>query len=422
MKKKIILIIVLFLLVASSGTYLYITDKHNKELEAIKLAEEEERLRLEEEARQKELARLKKIEEANEIFDQRLIEIAEENSVTGISIAIFDDGEIIHTANYGYQDKANNILTNDNTKYRIASISKNITCVGLMKLYEEGLFELDDYIKDVTGIDYDSSKGRVTFKDLLTHTAGIMDYGSKYNAALQGARLSIDEALSDAHASYNVGEEYQYSNFGMSSVGAIIEHLTGEYFGRYMRLFFEELDIDAAYSSDLITDTESIAKLYDGSNIYDVSNWFKKSSYYESYGLGNSYLQGDCELIISASDLAKIAIALSNGGYYEDKQILKQETLDLMFDEYIDVYNDETGAYRYTEGLSCHNFKTLVEGRQIHGHTGGALGVISAMYFDIEDHNGIIILDNGAKNIKNENGNNCLLYDLVNECYKDYFN
>ena len=125
----------------------------------------------------KEDEQIKQLEEENKIdinqanlnFDNAMNKIVKDNDLIGISIVIFEEENIIHTYNYGYADKENNILVNDNTKYRIASISKLISTMGLMKLYDEGLFDLNDSIKEVTNIDFHED---TTFKDLLTHRAG----------------------------------------------------------------------------------------------------------------------------------------------------------------------------------------------------------------------------------------------------------
>lgn len=358
-----------------------------------------------------------RINSLNEQFNVFLEDVAKENDVVGMSVVVFKDGKILDSFNYGYGDVSNNIKTDDNTKYRIASISKVVTAIGLMRLYDEGLFKLDDKIDDVLNID---AYGDVTFKHLLTHTSGLYDSDTFYLAAAS-THLSLEYVVKNSFSNYAPGQHYEYTNFGMASVGAIIEHLTGEYFIDYMRDIFEELNIDAGYTADTIDDVNSIAKLYEGGEINDPKTWIKNSDFYKGYGLGNNYLAGAGDLIISASDLAKIAMALCNEGNYNGVQLLSKEATKLMLTDNFEYY-DYSGNYKYTEGLSCHNFKGMVKGREIHGHTGSAYGVKTAMYFDPTDKTGVVILDNGASTYTNDEGYNSLLYAVVNETYNLYFN
>ena len=355
--------------------------------------------------------------QANLNFDNAINKIAKDNELIGISIVIFEEENIIHTYNYGYADKENNILVNDNTKYRIASISKLISTMGLMKLYDEGLFDLNDSIKEITNIDFHED---TTFKDLLTHRAGIDDDSSAYLQALHGSKHNIDYVIRNSQHYESNNKEYKYSNLGISSLGAIIEKLTDKHFGIYMHDFFNDLDIDAAYQRDLIKDKDNISNVYDDAgNIYRIKDWFRTSDYYNAYGLYNSYLQADCELIISAKDLAKLAMILANNGELNNKQILKEETIKLMLEEYVDVYSEEN-EYLYTEGLSCHKFKKLLDNRIIYGHIGSALGCSNALWFDPISHTGIVILDNYVPKEK-ENNINIILNQILNEYNNNYF-
>lgn len=420
-KRRIPLLIYIIILVCLiiSGFYIKkeIDNKEALRLQEIQ-KEEEERKQLEEE-------RIKKGKEealinAKTTFDKNVTDIAKQYGIIGMSVAIFEENEIIHTFNFGFADRENEILVNDNTKYRIASTSKLVSTIGLMRLYDQGLFKLDDYIKDITGINFDSEQGRITFKNLLTHTAGFDDDALVYTRATYGQIYDIDTVLENSHSKQYYGI-YKYSNLGIGSIGAIIERFTDTNFGEYMRNLFLDLNIDAAYSNDLISDQESISKIYneETKSVVDIQNWNYTSDHYNKYGLYNSYLQAHGDLIISAKDLAKFGILMANQGQLDDKQILKEETVELMLKGYIDNYDNE-GNYWYTEGLSCHNFKTLLNDREIYGHTGNAYGAITALWFDPKTHTGIVILDNYAPAIK-ENNTNVFLKSVLEECYNDFF-
>lgn len=415
MKIKVIIIVILISLISISSFGLYSLKKVNDELDkALKQADEKENLL-------NELIEYNKahpFKDADiDLYEENLKKIAEDNNVVGMSIVVFHNEDILETYNYGYSDKADNILANDDTKYRIASISKVITTIGLMRLYDKGYFKLNEKIDDVINT---NCYGDVTFKDLLTHTSGIYD-SYAFNRAASGERYTLEYVIANSFYNDKPGSNYEYTNLGLASVGGIIEHLTGEYFEDYMRDLFLELGIDASYVADTISDKNNIAKLYDvaDGSINDPKTWWKTSEFYKSYGLGNSYLTGCGDLMISAKDLAKFAMALCNEGSYDGIQILSAKATELMLTDNFDYYVGDT--YKYSEGLSCHNFKTLVDNREIHGHTGAAYGVYTAMYFDPSDNTGVIILDNGASRIQNEKGYVSLLYDIANLTYKEFF-
>lgn len=424
--KNTITIVLVYLISIVTAFYGYFVDTNRKQEEARLLAIQKEQ------ERQAAIAYLEPVrneaqnnmvypfEEANlDEYDSLIESIAKKYNVEGMSVAVFYKNTILHTYNRGYADRQDEILVDDNTKFRIASISKVITAMNLMRLYDEGYFELDDSIEELTGLQYDSAYGVVTFKDVLTHTAGLCDSATYLNAT-DGVRVNINDVLKASHTGSRVGSSYLYTNFGMASLASVIEVFTGEFFHDFTRDWFVSLGLDASYVNTYIEDKDSIASIYSGSSVYRTKELFKNKEFYESYGLGSTYLQGDGNLIISASDLARLAMILANEGKLDGKQVLKAETVGKMLDGYIDVANDIGGIW-YTEGLSCHNFHDLVKGREIHGHTGSAWGAITAMYFDPNEHTGVVILDNQASAAMDETHNRKVLKEIAQETYDAFF-
>ena len=105
----------------------------------------------------------------------------------GISVMVIKDGKTAVRENFGYADVENNMKVKDNTVFRIFSMTKPITAVALMKLYDEGKFDIDDkiskYIPDFEWamvyspelgthfLDFQSEE--MSIRNLLTHTSGI---------------------------------------------------------------------------------------------------------------------------------------------------------------------------------------------------------------------------------------------------------
>ena len=108
---------------------------------------------------------------------------------TGASVAIIEHGEIKEIRNYGYADKEERKPVTDQTRFKIASISKTVTSYAVMQLVEQGKLDLDVPVNKYL-TEYGENK--VTLRMLLFHTAGLTgsnEFG--YTMPLPG----IDEAL-----------------------------------------------------------------------------------------------------------------------------------------------------------------------------------------------------------------------------------
>ncbi len=350
----------------------------------------------------------------SENFTERLNKIYSDYGITGMSVAIFGGGRIIHTENIGYSDAESKTPCTDNTRYRIASTSKLISTMVVMTLCDDGRIDLNSDLSDVTGIKFDrNNKEKIKLQHLLTHTAGIIDTYI-YEQAIT-SKYSIDYILSTAHNGYEPGEIYNYSNFGAGAIGAVVEKITGEFFHDYAdKALFEPLGMDAGYLIDLIEDKESCATLYDyDGEVFHVPTWKRNRNYYESFGLGNSYMTAQCELIISAPDLARLGIVLAGDGTLEGKTVLSEASVEAMNKSYFSTPN-------FDMGLNVRIYDDLIEGRIMYGHPGNALGAITGLYYDRTDGTGVAFLTNRCGMHIDENGFYKALKDTIDAAYECY--
>lgn len=350
----------------------------------------------------------------SELFTEMLNKVYTDYGITGMSVALFCNGEIIHTENIGYSDTYTMTPCTDNTRYRTCSVSKLISTMVLMTLCDEGMIDPYSDLTEVTGIQYDGDNTeKIKLWHLLTHTSGIIDNDRYYDAPKE--RYNIDYILSTAHTKCEPGTTYIYSNFGAGTIGSIVERLTGEFFHDYAdEVLFEPLGMDAGYIIDLIDDKASCATLYghDGS-IYHVPTWGRNRIYYESFGLGNSYLTAQCELLITASDLARLGIVLAGDGTVDGKQVLSKESVDLINSPYFSCDD-------FDMGLNVRIYDDLIEGRIIYGHPGNALGVIAGLYYDRNDGTGVAFLTNHCLTYTYQNGVYKAIKDTLDAAYQCY--
>lgn len=331
-----------------------------------------------------------------ESFSAALDKAFNQYYVTGMSVAVFKDDEILYTYSNGYADEENGIAFTENTRSRIASISKMVTSMIMMTLYDEGKITPDSVLSEVTGLPFDvAGQQPVKLWHLMTHTAGFVDISAFTSKGSQ----DLNYLLSRSRNGYEPGTVYSYTNFGAGTAGAVIERLTGEYFYDYAdRILFKPLGMDAGYNIEMISDKESVAKLYDyDGTVTDVQHWNRNKAFYNHIGLGNSCYCAQCELIINVKDLARLGMLMTNDGTIDGVTILSPGAVDLMEQRYF-----STGYYDM--GLSVRIYDDLIDGRTIYGHNGIAFGAITGLYYDPIEKTGIAIITNGCYPSADEEG------------------
>lgn len=355
---------------------------------------------------------------------EKLSQICDENHVVGMTVCAFANGEVIYTGSFGYADKGNKILCDENTKYRVASVSKLISTIALMTLYDEGKLTPDSDLKELCGLDFSSpySDKPVLLWHLLTHTAGLVDT-YVYQEVSATEKYSSQRIINGAHSGFVPGEYYLYSNFGMGLVGSVAERITDEFFHDFAdRALFEPLGMDAGYTIDFIEDKASLANVYYGGTLSSSpKNWDTTKKYYESFGMGNSYYTANCELLISAPDLARLAIVLAGDGTVGGVRVLSEEAVNLINSVYYVPKSPEEAPHDM--GLSVRIYRgNLVSGRNIYGHPGCSLGMCSGLYYDPSDGTGVVMINNGSNfGSDPENGVYYVNEDVVRLIYENVF-
>lgn len=343
-------------------------------------------------------------------YHLRLEEIAKANNVYGMQVVAFKGEDIIDSFNYGYSDIDAKTPVDDNTVFRIASTSKMISNMLIMKLVDEGKISLDSKLKDVTGLNFNKD---VELYQILTHTSGIGD-SKEFNENMDKV-LDINHLLEIS--SFNKpGSVYNYTNFGAGTMAAIVESITGEYFMDYAKNeLFDYLGLNAGYVCEYLKEGTTVAKMYDD-GVIDPMTWQFNYDFYRSFELGKQYRLAYGNMYISASDLAKLGMVLAGNGMLDDKFVLSYNALN----EIRTIRNEALG-YKYLMGLNTDYFSDLVEGRNIYGHTGSAYNAISCLMYDPSDNTGVALLTNHSINRKNDIGYCEVIYDTVGAAYNSFF-
>jgi CubicO group peptidase (beta-lactamase class C family) len=170
---------------------------------------------------------------------------------TSYAWARFDARRITASEASGLADKASGRALTVDDPVRIASISKLVVALGVMRLAEQGRVDLDRDVSDYLGWPLRNPafpEDKITLRLLLSHQSSLRDEVN-YVIPLGG---TVQSVLADPKAfdpEHRPGSFYRYSNLGFPVVGTVLEKTTGERFDRLMRrVVLEPMGLDACFN------------------------------------------------------------------------------------------------------------------------------------------------------------------------------
>lgn len=379
---------------------------------------------------------------ANTLDDElRAIVNDPDRPLASLSVLAIRDGRVVYHRQFGHRwidpaDSAKSKPANEATLYRIASISKLVTTLGVLRLVE------------AKGLDLDEDAGRylgyplrnphfpdtpITLRMLLTHTSSLRDdadyafpQGHDMREFLRpgGARYG-EGAMWSAKAA--PGRYFAYCNLNSGVVATILEKATGERFDRLMRrLVLDPLGLSGGFNPAEMAPERvgDIATLYrksaDGAWAPQVDDYSRRAPVNradETYAIGtNGALFGpQGNLRASAADLGRVMRMLMDRGTLDGRRFLAARTVEAMLAR---QWKSDGGANGETSfgtqkdlfqawGLGNQQFvdasgpamgDRLVEGGGFTavGHLGDAYGLHGALVFDPVARNGIVYLAGGT--------------------------
>lgn len=306
-------------------------------------------------------------------LEARMAEYVSEGRVKGIATRLIKEGEVISDMRAGIRREADGAPVEEDTIWRIYSMSKPVTGVGLLMLWEEGAFNLHDPVtkffpefeslKVFTGLDEDGQPVLVpvsrppTVQELMSHTAGF-GYGlapdnyvdDQFRAANVFQSPDMNEMIRRVAAiplKHQPGEVWDYS-ISVDIQGALIERLSGMPLGEFLRTrLFDPLGMkdsafyvpEAEYDrfSDVWGRSPEDGRLA-GPLTAPGFLYHKDTIAFEGGGHG---------LVSTLDDYARFATMLANGGTLDGVQILKPETVRMMGSNFL-----PPGRYIWHNGTS----------------------------------------------------------------------
>ena len=281
----------------------------------------------------------------------------------GVAVLVARNGRIVYHKAYGQDDVASKTPLKRDAIFRLASQTKAITSIGLMMLFEEGKFLLDDPIskyipafKNPKVLDKfnekDSSytsvpaKREITIRQLLTHTSGISypSIGTKEAVALYaknripsgigtpGETLAeVMPRLAALPLMHNPGDKWTY---GLSTdvVGHLIEVLSGQSLDQFLRTrLFEPLGMNDTYFYLPTAKQARLTRLYTEDSTRTVRRMPARGGISEDYPRqAGTYFSGGAGLSGTLYDYAIFLQMVLNGGEYGGKRFLSPTTVRLI--------------------------------------------------------------------------------------------
>ena len=240
--------------------------------------------------------------------------------IPGVSVAIASGSTLRFAAGYGQADAENGVPAKAVTAYRLASVSKPITAVAVLKLAEEGKLDLDAPIQRYVP-SFPEKPFPVTARQLLGHLGGIRHYRDDeptntkpYSGIESGLSFFKDDALVA-----EPGTKYSYSTYGYTLLGAAIEGASGKPYLDYLReAIFARAGMTSIRADEVRSLIPNRAQGYVRTKGGDLFNSGLADVSYKVPGGG---------LIATATDVARFGAALGAGALLTRESLAAMLTL-----------------------------------------------------------------------------------------------
>jgi CubicO group peptidase (beta-lactamase class C family) len=306
-------------------------------------------------------------------YDSLLLNRSQNQVIPGYSILVSNFDSIIYQSQYGYSNLNNQTLITENTKFRIASVTKQFTAIAILKLVQEGKISLNSSVQDY--VEFIPKK--ITIEHLLWHTSGLVCYFNDLDIPdssyiHQYNSLELVSVLKDQKRISKPNKEYHYNNFGYHILGFIIEQISDKSYADYlMDNFFIPLNM---HNTECENSSSDIEKLATGYELIDSN--FIAPNYYTMdwpYAAGN--------IVSTPTDLLKWHKALFNEEIISDSLLNKANTAYILKKE---------GNTLYGYGWEIRK----IQDEKTVRHSGYLEGYLSTLIFIPELNMTVVVLTN----------------------------
>ena len=313
-------------------------------------------------------------------IDAAAAHFLETSKVPGVAVAVVEDGEFAWAAGYGSADLENAAPVTPDTLFRLASVSKTVSAVAAMELWEQGKLDLDAPIQKYCPA-FPDKGALITTRELLGHLGGIRHYKEgaaglpEVNNTIHfgdpiagGIGFFKDDPLVAAP-----GRRYRYSTQGYTLVGCAMEGASGQVYADIVKQnVLLKADMRETFVDDRFAVIPHRTRFYSKDAAGKVINAEFLDSSYKIPGGG---------WISSASDMARFEAALMDGRLVRPAKFTLMGTPQKPSDGSEDTYGMGLGVGK-------------VDGFTTVSHSGGQQGTSTMILMVPAKKLGVVVLAN----------------------------
>jgi serine beta-lactamase-like protein LACTB len=302
--------------------------------------------------------------------------------VPGLAVAVVENGEYQWGSGFGFADLEGNVPASERTLFRLASISKTLTAVGALQLWERGKLDLDSAVQKYCPA-FPRKPSPATTRQVLGHLAGIRHYRSESeddpeygntrdfgNGIEAGLDFFKDEPLLTPP-----GAHYHYSTQGYTLVACVMEGAAGMAYADYLRRnVLAPAGMEQTRTDDRFAIIPYRTRFYRSTPAGTIENADFLDSSYKLAGGG---------WLSSAQDMARFEVAILEG------KLLHQATLEIAWTQLKPADGTKADDI-YGLGWELHT----VHGVPAVGHTGSQQGTSTAFLIAPSRRAGVVVLAN----------------------------
>lgn len=325
-------------------------------------------------------------------FDKQLTSLFDSLKVPGVAVLVFTKDKVLYKKEIGYANLEKKIPYTLDTVTNIASISKTFIGGSLTKAQEDGLLSLDEDINDILPFKVVNPyfpNGKITLKNLASHTSGIEDDETKYiySYSAYGAKnMTLKDFLysylnpegkwysRDNFSNNKPGTSFSYSNIGSALAGYCIEARSKMTYADYVRKnIFEKLSMNNSGWNRSEFKLANIALNYSKLRIDFTNHTESMGATLEPMPAYELITYPDGGVMTTVNDLSKYLQDIMK----RQDTFITAKSIDLMLQKQFNDTNVPPECKETDENIGLF---WSYSGEKVWGHTGSDPGVDTSMY------------------------------------------
>lgn len=295
--------------------------------------------------------------------------------IPAVSIALVDHGKTVWAQGFGMARPADSTPATANTVYRIGSVSKLFTDIGIMQLVERGELNLDAPITQYLPDFHPTNPfgGNITLRHLMSHRAGLIreppvgNYFDSTDTVLEHMVASLNGTT----LAYAPGERTKYSNAGIGTVGYVLQKVKGQPFAHYLK---QAVIVPTGLTSSAFEPESALVKRLAAGRMWTL---YGTEFTAPTFQLGMSPAGS---MYSTVHDLVRFMQMLFARGQGANGTVLKRETLESM-------WQPQFGGH-YGLGFAL----DTLGGHRVVGHGGAIYGFATEIRVLPDDSVGVVVI------------------------------